>query len=91
MQRYESSTPHVAFGIAAVAMTAITMGILVIMPAEMDFDRREPRMLEAARVMAPAPMGGATDSASVNVVPRREPGLATVPCTSPKPSRNQEG
>ena len=33
MHRYETPTPRVAFGITAVAMTAITIGVLVVMPA----------------------------------------------------------
>jgi O-acetyl-ADP-ribose deacetylase (regulator of RNase III) len=35
MHRYETSTPRVALGITAVAMTAITIGVLVVMPARM--------------------------------------------------------
>jgi len=35
MNHYETSTPRVTFGIAAVAMTAMTLAVLVLLPAEM--------------------------------------------------------
>ena len=38
MNHYEPLSPRVAFGIAAVAMTAITIGVSVVMPAKMDSD-----------------------------------------------------
>ena len=34
MNRYETLIPRVAWGIAAVAMTAITIGVSVVMPAK---------------------------------------------------------
>ena len=91
MNRYEPSIPRVAFGIAAVAMTAITIGVSVVMPAKMDSDSREPRVLAALKVTAPASTGIVTGSESIDVVAVHEPGLSTVPCTSSKPSRTPEG
>jgi hypothetical protein len=35
MNRYETSTPRVTLGVAAVAMTAMTLAALVLLPAEM--------------------------------------------------------
>jgi hypothetical protein len=52
MNRYETLIPRVAWGIAAVAMTAITIGVSVVMPAKMDSDSHEPRMLAALKVTA---------------------------------------
>ena len=34
MNHYETSTPRVTFGIAAVAMTAMTLAALVLLPAQ---------------------------------------------------------
>jgi hypothetical protein len=90
MNRYEPSIPRVAFGIAAITMTAITIGVSVVMPAKMDSDSREPRVLAALKVTAPASMG-IVATEGVDVVAVREPGLSTVPCTSSKPSRTPEG
>jgi hypothetical protein len=91
VNRYQPSSPRVAFGIAAIAMTVITIGVSVVMPARMDSDSREPRMLAALKVTAPASAGVVNGSESVDVVAVHESGLSTVPCTSSKPSREPEG
>ena len=36
MNRYRTSTPRVAFALAAVALTAMTLGLSVIVPAHVD-------------------------------------------------------
>ena len=90
MNRYEPLIPRVAFGIAAVAMTAITIGVSVIMPAKMDSDSREPRMLEALTVTAPASTGDVTGSESIDVVAVHKAGLSAVPCISPQLNRRPE-
>jgi hypothetical protein len=91
MNRYQPSSPRVAFGIASVAMTAITIGVSVVMPARMDSDSREPRVLAALKVTAPASTGVVAGAESIDVVAVHESGLSTVPCTSSKPSRTPEG
>ena len=53
MNRYQTLIPRVAFGIAAVAMTAITIDVSVVMPAKMDSDSHEPPKLAALKVTAP--------------------------------------
>jgi hypothetical protein len=90
MNRYQPLIPRVAFGIAAVAMTAITIGVSVIMPAKMDFDSPEPRMLDALTVTAPASTDDVTGSDSVDVVAVHKAGLSAVPCISPAPNRKPE-
>jgi hypothetical protein len=90
MNRYEPLIPRVAFGIAAVAMTAITIGLSVVMPAKVDSDSREPRMLEALTVTASASTGDVTGSESIDVVAVHKPGLSAVPCISPQPNRKPE-
>ena len=90
MNRYEPLIPRVAFGIAAVAMTAITIGVSVIMPAKMDSDSRELRMLEALTVTAPASTGDVTGSERVDVVAVHKAGLSAVPCISTQPNHKPE-
>ncbi len=90
MNHYETFIPRLAFGIAAVAMTGITIGVLVVIPAKMDSDRREPRMLAASNVAAPATTGAVTASAIIDVVAVRDPGLSAVPCRSSHPNRKPE-
>ena len=82
MNQYEPSAPRVALGIAAVAMTAITIGMSVIMPAKMDSNSREPRMLAASKVTTPVSTDVAAGSASINVAAVHEPRLSTVPCSA---------
>ena len=91
MNRYQTPLPRVAFGLAAVAMTALTIGVTVVLPAKMDSNGDEPRVLAASKVTTPVAPGGVTRSASLNVVAVREPALSTVPCSSSKPNRNPEG
>jgi hypothetical protein len=90
MHRYETSTPRVAFGITAVAMTAITIGVMVILPAKLDAEAHEPSMLVASKVTTVAPTNAVT-GAAIDVVAAHEAGLATGPCTSSKPNREPEG
>jgi hypothetical protein len=91
MNRYEPLIPRVAFGIAAVAMTVITIGVSVVMPAKMDSDSREPRMPAALKVTAPASTGEVTGSEGLDVVAVHEAGFSAVPCVSSNPNRKPEG
>jgi len=77
MNDYQPSTPRVALGIAAVAITVITLAVGVILPAQMDSGSREPRMLAALKVTAPAFKGLATVT-RIDVVTAREPGSSTL-------------
>ena len=89
MTHYEPSIPRVALGIAAVAMTAITLGVSVVMPAKMDPGGPEPRVLAASKVTTPASATLATVT-SVDVVAAREPGSSTVACNPAKPHHRSE-
>ena len=89
MNRYETAVPRVALGIAAVAMTAITIAIAVVMPAKMDSGGSEPRVLAALKVTTPASTSPATVT-SVDVVAAREPGSSTVVCNPAKPNHGSE-
>jgi len=82
MNRYEPSIPRVAFGIAAVAMTAITIGVSVIMPAKMDSDSHEPRMLAAPKVTTPASTDVGAGAATTDLAAVHERGLSMVPCVA---------
>jgi hypothetical protein len=56
MNRYEIKIPRAACNIAAIAMTAITMGLLVILPARMGSDRHEFRQPLTSNVLAVTPV-----------------------------------
>ena len=54
MKTYETRTPRAAFGLAAFAMTAITLAVAVVVPATLDSRSDDPGMLAAANVATPA-------------------------------------
>jgi hypothetical protein len=91
MNRYETPTPRVAFGIAAVAMTALTIAVSVVLPATMDSDSRERPTLTASKVTTPPSTSVVTGSESIDVVAVPAQGLSTAPCTSSEPNRSPEG
>ena len=55
---YEPSTPRLAFAVAALAMTAITIGLLVVLPSKMEPESQMFVMLAESGV-------GKADSADV--------------------------
>ena len=54
MKTYETRTPRAASGLAAFAMTVITLAVAVVVPATMDSRSDDAGMLAAAKVVAPA-------------------------------------
>jgi len=72
MNRYEPSTPRAAFAFAAVALTALTLGLSVVVPAQMDTSKAAaPTMI----LVSDAP----TRIARTDVIAVREPKVAAVP------------
>lgn len=51
MKRYESSIPRIACGIAAIAMTTITIGLLVVLPSTMEPDSQTFPTAQVAKVL----------------------------------------
>lgn len=87
MKSYENSVRRLAFGLAAVAMTAITIGVSIVMPARMDTDSPGPGMLAASKV-SPSASTDVLTVASINVVAAREPESSMAPC-APHPAESQ--
>ena len=54
MNRYQPRAHRAAFGIAAVAMTALTLALAVVVPAQLAADRPTDGTVLAARSAAPA-------------------------------------
>jgi hypothetical protein len=81
MHRYETSTPRVALGIAAVAMTAITVAILVVIPARIEAISHEPVSTLAMSQVTTLASTSAVTGATIDVVAVHGPGLATASCT----------
>ena len=49
MNRYETSTPRAAFGLAAIALTALTLGLTVVLPARTDIGAQDASVLAASK------------------------------------------
>ena len=90
MHRYEPSTPRVAFAVAAVAMTAITLGVFVVVPATIEPDSREPNVQAASKVSTPASVSAVSD-ARIDIAATHGPRLATALRTLFKPNHKPEG
>ncbi len=48
MKRYKTNAPRTAIALAAVALTALTIGVAVVLPARADVDRTNEAVLAAA-------------------------------------------
>jgi hypothetical protein len=76
MRRYDTGVPRLAFGIAAIAMTAITIAAAVVAPVRLDSSGADRALLAAAKVIAPAPIEVAIIPGQIEVVGIRSPDLA---------------
>jgi hypothetical protein len=87
MNGYPTPVPRVAFGIAALAMAAITFGVAIVMPAKLSSNRGESRLLATT----PGPALVVTIGPGIDVVAVREAAASKVPCTSSGPKPKPEG
>jgi len=83
MISYEPNRPRTAIALAAAALTAITIGILVVAPAKFDGSKEEARMLAVAKARHAAPVEVAVSPAHINIVGVREAKLASVQLDRP--------
>jgi hypothetical protein len=67
MNGYKPSTPRAALGLAAVAMAAITMGALVVLPAQLESVSASPNTLVATEAATKAPITVAISPACIDV------------------------
>jgi hypothetical protein len=61
MNGYKPSTPRATLGLTAVAMSAITIGAMVVLPVKLDSVNAEPFMLAAAKTATNAPIEASAD------------------------------
>ncbi len=74
---YEPAMPRLALGIAGIAMTAVTLAVSVILPAQTIPGNRESRVLEASESTPPVPKE-LVPLASITVVATRDPGARAI-------------
>jgi hypothetical protein len=88
MNRYESSIPRVTLGIATIAVTATTLAVLVLLPAEMRVYDDPTSTLSGVVTVASASVH--TGAASADLDSLGKPISASVPCTMVGRDRAQE-
>lgn len=76
MNHYQTSTPRAACGIAAAVLTAMTIGLAVVLPAKMDAGRAPTWTLTRVKAVTPAVTEGSTLPARIDMH-AREPELAS--------------
>jgi hypothetical protein len=69
MKRYQASVPHVVIGMAAMAMTTVTLAMAVVLPAASDCGYRT---VAATKTTALAATEVAISPARIDVVATRE-------------------
>ncbi len=72
MKPYAPRLPRAAFGVAAAAMTALTFGLLVVVPAHVSSGAANADVLATQRADSPTPIEVAIDPARIEVVGQRD-------------------
>ena len=90
MNRYQPKTPRAAFGVAAVAMTALTLALAIVAPAKLAPVSQDAAMLAAAGSGAPAAVEVLIVPARIQVIGVRESTVAAdVPAAARAKGRQQ--
>jgi hypothetical protein len=93
MNDYKPSSRPAAFGAFAVALTAMTIGLTVVLPAKIGANNNEVRTLAAPQPASAVAPDQGSDPIRIEVVARREP--AAMPMhtglTSPKSKAQASG
>lgn len=64
MSRYQTSTPRTAIGIAAAALTALTLTVAVLLPAGLTAESGEAGLVLAGKNTMPQPPSGSSSPRS---------------------------
>jgi hypothetical protein len=89
MNRYQTSTPRVVFGLAAIALTALTLGLAVVVPATMSSGAPEAATVLATESGPPAATEVRIVPGSIEVVGLRESTVAGGAATLPAKRKRQ--
>jgi hypothetical protein len=89
MNRYEFSILRVATGIAAATMTALTLGLSVVVPVHLASAPHEAPALAASKVAQPAAIEVAIIPSRIDVLAQRTQKTAYEPARHNMPKRNQ--
>ena len=90
MNQYQISSPRKIFALAAMAMTAITIGFSVVVPTQIQSGAQNARTLTASKAVTPGPAEVVAAPLRVEVIGVRDPELISVQVRSAPPKRKQE-
>ena len=88
MNAYQTSTPRAAFVIAAIALTALTIGVSVVAPTRTDSGSQEAGPVAAQKTVMPTQV--VIDPARIEVIAAREPGFIPVHARNVPAKRKQQ-
>jgi hypothetical protein len=88
--RYENSTPRAALGVIAAAMTAMTIGLAIVLPAKTDATQRDTALQPESRIVTPAAEEIAGNPLRVDVIGVRESSLVSVRAVADRAKRKQQ-
>ncbi|MEP7329012.1 MAG: hypothetical protein ABI777_07355 [Betaproteobacteria bacterium] len=83
MNNYEPARPRTAIALAAAALTALTIGLLVVAPAKFDAANPDARVLAATKVAPGAPIEVTIIPSTIEVIGIREREVASVQIERP--------
>jgi hypothetical protein len=89
MNRYPTSTPRAAFVIAAVALTALTIGASVVAPVMLNPSVQETGALTDQKLVTPASTPAIVSLGRIEVRSACEPGTSIVQVRNLQPKHNQ--
>lgn len=87
MNSYEPETPRALFATAAIALTAITLGVFVVMPAHFDSGFAPATTLASAPATPAAPIEVAISPARIDVIGVPMPDVAWATGEASKPCK----
>jgi hypothetical protein len=90
MNSYEPSIPRAAFGLIAAAMSAITIGALVVLPTKLDSAGPDLLPVAMAASSMPPPIEVVITPARIDVIAAREPNVAWAVSDTARPNCKPE-
>jgi hypothetical protein len=86
MSRYETSMPRMSFGLAAIALSVVTLGLTVMLPASLNSGHGDTASLAAAKSAAPTAVEVSIVPARIVVTGECEQNMAYEPARRAAPS-----
>ena len=79
MNRYETPMPRMSFGLAAIALSVVTLGLTVMLPASLNSGRGDNAAVSAANSATPAAIEVSIIPARIDVTGECEQNMAYEP------------